>query len=422
MSEDRRWAELADEIDRQIEPQKRQIDDIAFSNQIKVLEAFRHHRVSDVHLRGSTGYGYHDAGRETLESVYARVFRAEAALVRPQIISGTHALALAFFAVLRPGDTLIYATGEPYDTLRPVIGPPAGEGGKGSLAEWGVRYDQVERTPEDGIDLESLRRRLNRGRVRAVALQRSGGYSGHRALTIDELEEAIRLVRECRPEAVVVVDNCYGEFTELREPVEAGADLVAGSLIKNPGGGLAPTGGYVAGKRSLVELVACRLTAPGIGSEAGPTGDVLRLFFQGLYLAPHAVAQAVKSAVFGAALFERLGLPVQPRWDQRRTDLVQRFDLGSPEAVLAFCRAIQEASPVDAHVVPEPWTMPGYGDPVVMAAGTFIQGASLELSADAPIRPPYRVFAQGGLTYEHGRFAYLSAARALDAAGLLPRR
>lgn len=413
------WRRCAEEIDRQIAPRRREIESVALANQHKVLEAFQFFRVSDVHLRGSTGYGYNDRGRELLEEVYARVFRAEAALVRPQIISGTHALTVALFGVLRPGDVLVYATGEPYDTLQTVIGE--GRSGEGTLLEWGVQYKQVNLTPDETIDLDALDRLLLAHKVRLVALQRSGGYTGRRALTVDELGEAIRLVKSRQPDAVVLVDNCYGEFTEDREPTEVGADLVAGSLIKNPGGGLAPTGGYVVGRADLVHLAACRLTAPGIGREAGPTGAEWRLFYQGLFLAPHMVSQALQCAVFGAALFERFGVPCRPRWQDPRSDLVQQFDLESPERVLAFCRAIQKASPVDSHVVPEPWDMPGYSDPVVMAAGTFVQGGSLELSADAPIRPPYRVFVQGGLTYEHGQLAYLLAAKSLQSAGLLPR-
>jgi cystathionine beta-lyase family protein involved in aluminum resistance len=416
---DHQWRRCAEEIDRQIAPRRKEIEAVALANQHKVLEAFQFFRVADVHLRGSTGYGYNDRGRELLEDIYARVFRAEAALVRPQIISGTHALTLALFGVLRPGDVLVYATGEPYDTLQTVIGE--GHRGEGTLLEWGIQYKQVNLTPDETIDLDALDRLLSAHKVRIVALQRSGGYTGRRALTVDELGEAIRVVKSRQPEAVVLVDNCYGEFTEDREPTEVGADLVAGSLIKNPGGGLAPTGGYVVGRADLVHLAACRLTAPGIGREAGPTGAEWRLFYQGLFLAPHMVSQALQSAVFGAALFAQFGIPCRPGWQDPRSDLVQQFDLGSPERVLAFCRAIQKASPIDSHVVPEPWDMPGYPDPVVMAAGTFIQGGSLELSADAPIRPPYRVFVQGGLTYEHGQLAFLLAAKSLQSEGLLPR-
>ncbi|ATY84905.1 hypothetical protein CVV65_08200 [Kyrpidia spormannii] len=414
------FTRIAEAIEDRIARRRRAIERTAMMNQERVLEAFRHYRVADVHLRGSTGYGYNDRGREILDGIYARVFGAEAALVRPQIVSGTHALALALYGVLRPGDRLVYATGEPYDTLRTVIGEETGQS-EGTLLEWGITYTQVDLTSDNRVDLEALEKVLSAAPVRMVVLQRSGGYSGRRALSVDELEQAISLVKKIQADAVVLVDNCYGEFTETREPTEVGADLAAGSLIKNPGGGLAPTGGYVVGRKDLVHAAACRLTAPGVGEEAGPTGVEWRLFYQGFFLAPHVVSQALQSAVFGAALFETLGFPTRPRWNDPRSDLVQQFDLPSAEAVLTFCQAIQSASPVDSYVVPEPWAMPGYPDPVVMAAGTFVQGGSLELSADAPMRPPYRVFVQGGLTYEHGKLAYLHAAQALRSSGFLPK-
>lgn len=401
---------LAGEVERKVEPVYRLIDEQALVNHAKVLAAFRRARVSDFHLKGSTGYGYGDSGRDTLEKIYAEIFRAEKALVRGQIVSGTHAIALCLYGVLRPGDELLSVQGDPYDTLGEMIGI-RGES-HGSLKELGVTYKQVDLTGGGELDFPSVGQALG-PKTRMVLLQRSAGYRWGKSLGIDKMREAIQFIKKRKPDTVIFVDNCYGEFVELEEPIEAGADLVAGSLIKNPGGGLAPTGGYVAGKEKYVEMAGNRWSAPGIGAEVGPAGDFQRLLFQGLFLAPHVVSEALKGAVFASMFFERLGFKVLPGYNDHRSDIVQAIMLGTPERMLAFCRGLQKGSPVDSHVMPEATGMPGYGDPVVMAAGTFIQGASLELSADGPLRPPYAVYLQGGLSKEYIKLALISAAREL---------
>ncbi|OPY58043.1 MAG: methionine gamma-lyase [Pelotomaculum sp. PtaU1.Bin035] len=400
--------QLSEEVEHEVQPAYRLIEEKALKNHAKVLEAFRRARVSDFHLKGSTGYGYGDQGRGALEEVYADVFRAEAALVRSQIVSGTHAIALCLYGVLRAGDELLSVQGGLYDTLGEMIGI-RGEAG-GSLRELGVLYNQVEPLPGGGINFAGVEKALN-GRTKMVMLQRSRGYNWGPSLGTGEIREIINLIKKKKPDTVVFVDNCYGEFVEGEEPVEAGADLAAGSLIKNPGGGIAPTGGYVVGRQKFVEMAANRWSAPGIGSEVGPSAECQRLLFQGLFLAPHIVSEALKGAVFASRFFERLGFEVLPAYHEVRSDIVQAIRLGSPERMSAFCRGLQGASPVDSHIRPEPAAMPGYGDPVVMAAGTFIQGASLELSADGPVRPPYAVYLQGGLSKEYVRLAVLSAAR-----------
>ncbi len=404
---------LADEVEGEMQPWYRAIERRALKNHRRVLEAFRACGVSETHLRGSTGYGYGDPAREVLERVFARVFDAEAALVRGQIVSGTHALALCLFGILRAGDELLSVQGPPYDTLAPVIGWP--REAPGSLRSLGVTYREVALRPDGTVDERALREALSR-RTRAVLLTRSCGYRWRPALTVDEVARLVAIVKERRPDAVVVVDNCYGEFVEAVEPPAVGADLVAGSLIKNPGGGIAPTGGYVAGRKEYVELASYRLTAPGLGGSVGPTLDWPRLFFQGFFMAPHVVAEALKGAVFTARLFERLGFEVLPRHDQPRGDIVQAVRLGRAEYLEAFCRGLQSASPVDSRARPEPGPLPGYEDPVLMAAGTFVQGASLELTADAPFREPYVVYVQGGLSKEYVRLGVLAAARAVLAA------
>ncbi|MDD3653633.1 MAG: methionine gamma-lyase family protein [Desulfotomaculaceae bacterium] len=402
--------QLSDEVISEVQPVYRLIDNIALKNHAKMLEAFRRERVSDFYLTGSTGYGYNDRGREALEEIYARVFRAEAALVRSQIVSGTHAIALCLYGVLRPGDELLSVQGEPYDTLGEIIGIRGQK--DGSLGEFGISYNQVELLPGGGLDFTGIEEALN-DRVKMVLLQRSRGYKWAPALGVGEIRKLVAFIKNRKPDVIVFVDNCYGEFVEAEEPIEAGADLAAGSLIKNPGGGVAPTGGYVVGKQRYVEMAANRWSAPGIGSEVGPSADYQRLLYQGFFLAPHIVAEALKGAVFAARFFEKLGFEVMPKYRDVRSDIVQAIGLGSPERIVAFCRGIQGASPVDSHVLPEPTAMPGYGDPVIMAAGTFIQGASLELSADGPIRPPYAVYLQGGLSKEYVRLAVISAARAV---------
>ncbi|MDR3207986.1 MAG: methionine gamma-lyase family protein [Oscillospiraceae bacterium] len=382
---------------------------VARGNTERVLGAFKRHRVSDAHFAGTTGYGYNDAGRETLDAVYAEVMGTEDALVRLQFVNGTHAIACALFGALSPGETLLSAVGAPYDTLGGVIGlsetPPFG-----SLAHYGVGYVQADPAPDGGPDWAALTRLLRARPIRAALIQRSRGYGDRRALSMDEVERLTALVHGESPGTVVVVDNCYGEFVEEREPGHAGADLVAGSLIKNPGGGLALTGGYVAGRQALVERAAARLTAPGIGRACGATLGQNRALFQGLFLAPHTVSQALMTAAFCAGLMERLGFAADPGPLDARRDIIQRVRFGAPEPLLRFCQGLQAGSPVDAFAVPEPWAMPGYDHPVVMAAGTFVQGASIELSCDAPMRPPYDAFLQGGLTYEAGRMGVMRGA------------
>jgi len=402
-------AALADAVDDEVRVVYDVIDDIALANHMRVLAAFHAERVSDYHMRGTTGYGYGDTGRETLDRVWARAFGAEAAIVRTQIVSGTHALALGLFGVCRPGDEIL-SVGRPYDTLAEVIGLNGAS--PGSLAALGVTYREVGDDPA-AVSPDDLAAAVG-PRTRVLYLQRSRGYAWRRGLDLASMARLIEAVRARSPEIIVLVDNCYGEFVEDREPPAVGADLCAGSLIKNPGGGLAPTGGYVAGRADLVELAAGRLTAPGLGAHVGCAPEGYRLLFQGLFQAPHVVAEALKGVVFAARLMERLGFEVMPRWDEMpRSDIVQAIRLGRPERVLAFCRGLQRGSPVDAHVVPEAGPLPGYADGVVMAAGTFVQGASLELSADAPLREPYAVYLQGGLSRHYARLGVLSACREL---------
>ncbi|KSU85153.1 MULTISPECIES: aminotransferase class I/II-fold pyridoxal phosphate-dependent enzyme [Fictibacillus] len=386
--------------------QHEKIQQTAEFNQLKVLKSFREQKVSDFHFTPSTGYGYDDAGRDTLEKVYAQVFGGEAALVRPQIISGTHAISLSLFGVLLPGDELLYITGKPYDTLEEIVGIRGK--GTGSLKEYGITYQHTELTPSGRPDFEVIRNAIH-GKTRMIGIQRSKGYADRPSFTIEEIREMISFVKKIKPDVVVFVDNCYGEFVEEKEPCEVGADLIAGSLIKNPGGGLAKTGGYIAGKKELVERCSYRLTSPGIGAEAGASLYSLLEMYQGFFLAPHVTAQALKGAVFTAALLESLGMETNPAWNSKRTDLIQSVKFNDEKRMVAFCQAIQLVSPVNAHAVPYPGYMPGYEHDVIMAAGTFIQGASIELTADGPIRPPYIAYVQGGLTYEHVKIAILTA-------------
>lgn len=394
----------------------REIDALIDFNQWKVIEAFQKGKVSDYHFAGSTGYGYNDRGREVLDQVYADVFGAEAGLVRPHFVSGTHTIATALFGVLRPGDELVYITGRPYDTLHKVIGKPGD--GTGSLQDYGIHYGEVALTERGKPDWEAIRARLG-SRTRAVGIQRSRGYDWRPSFTVDEISEMVRFVKELYPQVIVFVDNCYGEFTERTEPTQAGADLMAGSLIKNPGGGVASTGGYIVGRTALVEQAAYRLTAPGIGGEVGAMLGTLRSMYQGLFLSPHITGQALKGSIFASAVFEELGFETHPRWPDTRTDLIQAIRFASAEHLIAFVQGIQKAAAVDAHVVPEPWDMPGYEHPVIMAAGTFIQGGSLELSADAPIREPYIAYMQGGLTYSHAKLGVFMALQNMEDKGLL---
>ncbi|WP_166241643.1 aminotransferase class I/II-fold pyridoxal phosphate-dependent enzyme [Paenibacillus turpanensis] len=412
-----RLERLVEETELRIAPAVQRIERTAERCQWKVIQAFQKAKISDYHFSGSTGYGYNDRGRELLDEVYADVFGAEAALVRPHFVSGTHTIGTALFGVLRPGDKLLYITGTPYDTLHKVIGTKGTAGG--SLHDWGIGYDEVALTDDGNVDWEGVRAKWDDS-VRVVGIQRSRGYSWRKAFTVAEIGEMVRFVKSIDPKVIVFVDNCYGEFVEELEPPAVGVDLIAGSLIKNPGGGLAPTGGYIAGRRELVELASYRLTAPGIGGEVGSMLGSIRAIYQGLFLAPHMVGQAVRGAVFAAALLEALGFETHPHWQAERSDIIQAVRFDNAEQTIAFVQGIQKASAVDAHVVPEPWDMPGYEHPVIMAAGTFIQGGSLELSADAPIRAPYTAYMQGGLTYAHSKLGVLTAVRIMAGKGLLP--
>lgn len=386
------------------------LDDIMTYNQYKVLDAFQKNNIRDMHFSWNTGYGYDDSGRDALERVYADIFNTEAALVRPIIVNGTHALTLTLAGILRPGDKLIYCTGAPYDTLEEVIGI-RGEG-KGSLKEFGISYDQVELTENGAIDFDSLEKAIDKD-TKMVTLQRATGYGWRKAISIEEIEEWVKFVKDINPDIVCMVDNCYGEFLHIKEPTDVGADVIAGSLIKNPGGGLALTGGYIAGRQELIDKISYRMTSPGIGGECGLTFGQTRTMLQGLFIAPKTVNGAVKGAILCAKAFELLGYEVCPEAEELRSDIIQAVKLGTPEGVIAFCKGIQAAAPVDSHVSPEPWDMPGYEDPVIMAAGAFVQGSSIELSADAPIRPPYIVYFQGGLTYEHSKFGVIKALQEL---------
>lgn len=398
------------ETEEMIAPVHHKIEKIAEVNQRKVLQSFRKHRVSESHFYPSTGYGYDDLGRDDLESIYAEVFGAEAGLVRPQIISGTHAITIALYGVLRPGDELLYITGRPYDTLEEVVG----ERGKdnGSLKEFGISYRSIPLQENGQVDLDEVRSAINHN-TKMIGIQRSKGYDDRPSFTVSEIEKMIIAAKEVGSEIITFVDNCYGEFVEEREPTEVGADLMAGSLIKNPGGGLAKTGGYLVGKKKLIELCSYRLTSPGIGREAGASLDMLRDMYQGFFMAPHIVSQALKGAVFTSALLKQFGYQTTPKWDAERTDLIQAVRFNDREKMIAFCQAIQKASPVNAFVKPFPSSMPGYEDEVIMAAGTFIQGSSIEFTADGPLRPPFMVYVQGGLTYEHVKIAVVEAVQSI---------
>ena len=406
---------LAEEAERALAPHFARIDRIAYENTARVMDAFRNHRVADAMFQSSSGYGYDDRGRDTLDEIWAEVMGAEAALVRHNIVSGTHALSIGLFGILRPGDVMYSIAGKPYDTLEEVIGL-SGNPGDGSLRDFGVDYAQTELSSLDGgFDFAAIRETLERlgERVKMVFIQRSKGYLNRKTLSVAEIGEAIRFVKAIRPEVYVVVDNCYGEFVETVEPCSVGADLVIGSLIKNPGGGIAETGGYLAGTKRAVELASYRLTSVGIGAEAGATIGQNKSMYKGLFFAPHTTAQALKTAHLAAYIFEKLGYAVEPAWNEARHDIIQSVITGSADALCAFCRGIQKGSPVDSFVTPEPWDMPGYGDPVIMAAGAFTQGSSIELSADGPLREPYTAFFQGGLTYESGRIGILTAAQSM---------
>ncbi|MCI5624531.1 MAG: methionine gamma-lyase family protein [Clostridiales bacterium] len=395
---------------QELSEQFARIDAIAEENSQRVLEAFQDHRVAEAYFSGTTGYGYDDQGRDKLDEIYAQIFGTEAALVRIQFVNGTHAITCALFGALKAGDVLLSAVGAPYDTMLGAIGVV--DKGHGSLKDYGVEYRQVDLI-DNKPDLEGMAKAAADPKVKVVLIQRSKGYSTRASLSVAEIGEMIRVIKAANPNVSVIVDNCYGEFVETIEPTHVGADLVVGSLIKNPGGGLAPTGGYLAGRRDLVEGAAMRLTVPGIGGECGCTLGQNRLLYQGLFLAPHTVAQAMKTAVFAARVMELMGYEAEPKSTDIRHDIIQMIHMRQPEALKKFCKGIQMGAPVDSYVTPEPWDMPGYDSQVIMAAGAFVQGASIELSADAPMRPPYTVYLQGGLTFESGKLGILLAAQQL---------
>ena len=392
-----------------------EIDRVAEINQLKVVKAMQESKVSEACLLGTTGYGYNDIGRDTLEEVYSRIFHTEAALVRPQITCGTHALALALMSNLRPGDELLSPVGKPYDTLEEVIGIRPS---MGSLAEYGITYSQVDLLSNGDYDYEGIRKAIN-DKTKLVTIQRSKGYQTRRSLSVESISELISFIKSIRSDIICMVDNCYGEFVEEIEPTDVGADMVVGSLIKNPGGGLAPIGGYIAGKTACIENAARRLTSPGLGKEVGASLGILKDFYQGLFLAPTVTASALKGAIFASAMFEKAGFPVLPNSVEERVDIIQAVTFGKPAGVIAFCKGIQAAAPIASFVSPEPWDMPGYDAPVIMAAGAFVSGSSIELSADGPIKPPYAVYFQGGLTWPHAKFGILKAFQSVYDAGLI---
>lgn len=397
------------EIESTLKERFEKIDETVEFNQLKVIRALQQNRVCAEHFTSSTGYGYNDAGRETLEAVYASVFHTEAALVRPQITCGTHALAVALSGNLRPGDELVSISGKPYDTLEEVIGirPSCG-----SLAEYGVTYKQVDLLEDGSFDYKKIKETLSE-KTKMIEIQRSKGYQTRPTLSVAAIGEAIAFVKSINPDIICMVDNCYGEFVECMEPSDTGADMVVGSLIKNPGGGLAPIGGYIAGTEKCIENASYRLTSPGLGREVGATLGIMQSFYQGLFLAPTVVGGALKGAIFAANIYEKLGFKVVPNGQESRHDIIQAVEFGFPEGVIAFCEGIQTAAPVDSYVTPEPWAMPGYDSDVIMAAGAFIQGSSIELSADGPIKPPYAVYFQGGLTWQHAKLGILKSLQRL---------
>ena len=406
---------LGTEIEKKLKERFASIDDTAEYNQLKVLKAMQDARVSDIHFAATTGYGYNDLGRDTLEEVYARAFHAESALVCPQLISGTHALHIALSGNLRPGDELLSPVGKPYDTLEEVIGIRESVG---SLKEYGVQYRQVDLLPDGSFDFEKIRQAIG-GRTKLITIQRSKGYATRPTLSVEKIGQLIAFCKSVKPDVICMVDNCYGEFVERIEPTDVGADMIVGSLIKNPGGGLAPIGGYIAGRKDCVERAAYRLSAPGLGKEVGASLGLNQSLYQGFFLSPTVVAGALKGAIFAANIYETLGFTVVPNGSEPRHDIIQAVTFGTPEGVVNFCRGIQAAAPVDSFVCPEPWDMPGYDAPVIMAAGAFVQGSSIELSADGPIKPPYAVYFQGGLTWYHAKLGILMSLEKLIDAGIV---
>lgn len=406
---------LSEKIEANLKDKFKEIDNICEYNQYKIIKAFQKNKISEVHFNSTTGYGYNDIGREKIEDVYSDVFSTESTLIRGQVTCGTHALAIALFGNLRPGDELLCPAGKPYDTLESVIGIRES---KGSLLEYGVIYKQVDLKEDYSFDYEGIKKAITE-KTKLVEIQRSRGYDVRPSFTVEQIKDLIVFIKGINPNIICMVDNCYGEFVENLEPSNVGADLIVGSLIKNPGGGLAPIGGYVTGKKEYVDNASYRLTCPGLGKEVGASLGLNRVFLQGLFFAPTVVAASLKGAVFSAAIMENLGYEVSPKAIDYRTDIVQQIKLNSPENVIAFCQGIQKGSPIDSHVLPEPWDMPGYDDPVIMAAGAFIGGSSIELSADAPIRKPYTVYMQGGLNYPHAKLGTLIAIQEMINKGLI---
>ncbi len=396
---------LTKETEKEIEPIFKKIEEVSEFNSLKVLKAFQNNNISDMHFNQTTGYGYGDVGRDTCEKVFAEVLGAEDSLVRGQFISGTHALTVALFSFLRPGDTMLSITGKPYDTLDEVIGITDNPS---SLKSFGIKFEQIDLIDND-FDYDAIAARLNKGKVKLIEIQRSKGYSTRKSIKLDDLEKVIKHIRKFDEDAIIMIDNCYCEFVNTKEPLEVGADVIVGSLIKNLGGGIAPNGAYIAGRKDLVELAAERLTVPGEGKEVGPSLGITKSILQGLFMAPSVVASSLKTAVFASRMLEKLGYDVEPRYNEERADIVQNINFKDETKLIKYCQGIQMGSPIDSNSIPEPWDMPGYTDKVIMAAGAFTQGSSIELSCDGPIRPPYTAFMQGGLTYEYGKLGVLKA-------------
>ena len=397
--------ELSKKVEKDLAPIFKEVEEIEEYNSLKVLSAFQKYNLSEMHFNGTTGYGYGDIGRDTIESIFADVFKAEDSLVRTQFISGTHAISTLLFGILRPNDTLISISGKPYDTLDEVIGIVEN---KSSLQSYGVKYEQIELINDD-FDYKAIEERVKKGNIKLIEIQRSRGYSTRKTIDLEKVEKVIKLIKDIDKNVIIMIDNCYCEFVTKKEPIEVGADVVVGSLIKNLGGGIAPNGGYIAGKKDIVELAAERLTAPGLGKEVGPSLGINKQILQGLFFAPQVVASSLKTAIFASKMLEELGYNVEPKFNDKRADIVQTIEFNDREKLIRFCQGIQAASPVDSNSVPMPWDMPGYTDQVIMAAGAFTQGSSIELSCDGPIRPPYIAFLQGGLTYRYGKLGILKA-------------
>jgi len=402
---DEKLIELATKVEEEIKDEIRKVDEDCLYNSMKVLNAFQNNKISDVHFGTTTGYGYGDIGRDTIEKVFAEILSAEDSLVRSQFISGTHALTVALFAFLRPGDTLLSICGKPYDTLDEIIGIKENAS---SLKAFNINYEQIDLRNND-FDYKTIEERVKEGNIKVIEIQRSKGYSTRESLCIDKLEKVIKLIKSINKDIIIMIDNCYCEFVERITPLEVGADVIVGSLIKNLGGGIAPNGAYIAGRKDLVELAAERLTSPGQGKEVGPTLGINKSILQGIYMAPSVVASSIKTAIFASCMLEKLGYKVSPRYNAKRADIVQNIEFGNPDKLIKYCQGIQMGSAIDAHSIPEPWDMPGYGDKVIMASGSFTQGSSIEISCDGPIRAPYIAYMQGGLTYEYGKLAVLKA-------------